>query len=184
MSIAGQQYHLHAKVFNMKNLTIQHHIRWEFLAYGLCWGPMWFVYLHANKIYGTGGASGVDLSNLWWVFALLFLLADIILLSVFFYMWRKRASKGAPLKMVFLRDLSEIVPILIISHLFIMFSTYPVEGILESVGLGMLGDIIFVLAIMAIASARFRSLGVFGNSGSNCVPDSQDGVSMPVHRDP
>jgi hypothetical protein len=144
----------------MGSATNQRGSRWEFVAYGLLWGALRILYVFANRICRTGGASGMDLSHLWWTFVILYYVIDVIMLTILTVLWRRHIGNGVVSKVSFWRDVSEIVPFLFIFHLAILVFEYPVAVRLEGSGVGKLEVIVGTGALLTVSGALFRSLEI------------------------
>jgi hypothetical protein len=138
------------------NSLLRQNLRWQLIAYAVGALVLRLLYEYANRLFRTGGASGIDLSSLWWFLAALYFGADAILLTTVIVR-KPQARKGLSQKRSFLHYSSEVIPSVFMLHLAYLTFEYRISSRLEQVGLGILETIIYLGAMVVIAAWIFRS---------------------------
>ena len=140
----------------MLTMANRKHFGWIWLVYGVLWGALRLLYIGANRAYATG-APDRDLSFVWWLLVLFYFLADVLLVLGLTLLRRTLAVDDVPPK-PFWYVASEIVPLWLLLHLSLLLFEYPVSARLESIGLGKLEAIVFVVTMTAGAAYLLRSI--------------------------
>jgi hypothetical protein len=149
---------------NIGTALMRQRFCWEFVVCAIFWGALRVIYVFANRSFKTGGASGIELSQSWWLFAILYFVIDVIMMATVTTLWRRHANVASLSPVPFWRDISEIVPFLFIFHFAMLLFEYPISIRLERVGLGEL-EVIVAVGLMFQGSAMlFRSVLVNSDS--------------------
>lgn len=130
--------------------------RWVMLAYPALLLPLSILYNTAHRAYGIEALKG-DLTPIWWLFVLLYFVADVLLVLGVILLFRMLTARDTPPKKEsFWHEVSEIVPLWFLWHLVQLLFEYPVSSRLESVGLGKLETVLFVTFMVAAGASFFR----------------------------
>jgi hypothetical protein len=150
---------------NVETALLGRRFRWEFVVCAIFWGMLRVIYVFVNRAFETGGASGIELSQSWWLFTILYFVIDVFMMATVTTLWRRHANIASLPPAPFWRDISEIVPFLFIFHFAMLLFEYPISIRLEKVGLGELEVIVAVGLLFQGSAMLFRS--VLANSDSN-----------------
>jgi hypothetical protein len=156
------------------NSFLRQSFRWEILAYAVGWAVLRVLYVKANSVFKTGGTSGTDLSGLWWLFAILYFIGDVVLLTTVIEVRKPRFEMSFSPKRSFWHYASEVIPSLFMLHLAYLTFEYRVSSRLDRVGLGSLESIVYLGAMVMIAAWIFRSFEIMGGSGSGLNPSRSE----------
>ena len=121
------------------------------------WGLLRYFYVLINRTFGTTGTTGTELSELWWVFAGLYYVVDVVALTAMSVFLKPGDASRIERRKAFWHNISEIVPFLFVFHFAMFVFEYPISTRLESAGLGIIEAFAGVASIIVIAGALFRS---------------------------
>jgi hypothetical protein len=154
----------------------QWEFNWRSLALGVLIVMPGFLYARLSRVSRTHGSSGMDLTAVWWLLILLYLLVDIAMLTFVLYMFGKRIVGVSQARKFIRCGFPEILRVLLVWHLVLFVWEYPVSSRLEGVGLGSLETIIFVIFIVmfvpmcARVIRRFRDQELYHTSNQPSRP--------------
>ena len=113
---------------------------WLWVLYAGIWGALRLLYVALSRNYETGVLRG-GLCATWWILALLYFAADVLLVLGIKLLLRALSTGDISARRSFWNEAWAIVPIWFLLHFSLLLFEYPVSVRLESVGLGRLQGI-------------------------------------------
>lgn len=149
----------------METLAHQWKSSWSSIVFGVFLAVPGFMYVKVGHLLKIHGPSGMDLSSDWRFLVLLYWLADTLVLTAFLLFLQNRARGGTAAREFLRNDFPEIVLVITVWHLVLVVWEYPISARLESVGLGGLEVVVFLIFLLAFVPMCVRTLKKYRGQG-------------------